>query len=487
MSDYTSVKFGVDLVEASKAEYDFLLEVQSLDYLRNDDVLRHAIRRYEMFWLPLVANQSESTQSEYLHPPIDIAWVWHCHMLAPQKYAEHCKSQYGRVLNHSVITSMAGRELTENIWYKTYPREPFHLNQDIKDGKIPHDSISPKSQISFDLLAAIHRQQDFFYNVHLPHYRDTKFLTSAVIRYQKFLFLKKKNPSDFLVPCYDIDLIWHTHQLHPIDYARVTCSLLGRLLPHDDTVTDRHPGSKLSLSDENTRKLWREEYNESFSNFGAMYRGDSPRGKLYRVTRQDIDKMCGRRAHVVIEQISVTSPNEVGAKNVKLKIKKTDVGSRYSELIKKLTGKIGSLTWSNQNIAFTYGSYNPTLLVELETRSGIFGGGSTKLAGFQERLGLYLSHPGHEQGGVFQVDREMQVARALSAAKCMIMGTISRPVVDDIVLSLDPGTYEEANMPTDVEQLWGPVPLPKSNAQNICQVASHRYVTHMYIESKIPI
>ena len=30
---------------------------------------------------------------------------------------------------------------------------------------------------------------------------------------QMYLYLKKKNPKTFLVPCYDMDLIWHTHQV----------------------------------------------------------------------------------------------------------------------------------------------------------------------------------------------------------------------------------------------------------------------------------
>ncbi len=49
--------------------------------------------------------------------------------------------------------------------------------------------------------------------VSLPHYRTTKFLVRALQRYQMFLRLKKLYPEEFLVPCYDIDLIWHTHQV----------------------------------------------------------------------------------------------------------------------------------------------------------------------------------------------------------------------------------------------------------------------------------
>ena len=36
-----------------------------------------------------------------------------------------------------------------------------------------------------------------------------------ILRYKMYLHLKKKNPKTFLVPCYDIDLVWHAHQVHP--------------------------------------------------------------------------------------------------------------------------------------------------------------------------------------------------------------------------------------------------------------------------------
>ena len=49
--------------------------------------------------------------------------------------------------------------------------------------------------------------------VSLPHYCDQEFHVDSVRRYKMYLFLKKKNPKTFLVPCYDIDLIWHAHQV----------------------------------------------------------------------------------------------------------------------------------------------------------------------------------------------------------------------------------------------------------------------------------
>lgn len=60
MTNYESIAFGVDLVKTSQAEYDFLLEVQGLECLRNDVVLQNAIRRYESLWLPLVACKTKT-------------------------------------------------------------------------------------------------------------------------------------------------------------------------------------------------------------------------------------------------------------------------------------------------------------------------------------------------------------------------------------------------------------------------------------------
>ena len=108
------------------------------------------------------------------------------------------------------------------------------------------------------------RQKSFYYQVSLPHFRLNEFLKMGLKRYKKFLYLKQKNPSAFIVPCYAIDLIWHTHQLHPKAYSKDTKKILGYLFPHDDTVNDRAPGSKLSVSNVNTCKLWRETFKESF-------------------------------------------------------------------------------------------------------------------------------------------------------------------------------------------------------------------------------
>lgn len=83
----------------------------------------------------------------------------------------------------------------------------------------------PQTAINYDLETAILRQKMFYYQVSLPHYRDPGFLREAVTRYKRYLHLKSLNSDVFLVPCYDFDLVWHAHQLHPLIY-KVKVTLL---------------------------------------------------------------------------------------------------------------------------------------------------------------------------------------------------------------------------------------------------------------------
>jgi len=140
-------------------------------------------------------------------------------------------------------------------------------------------------QSLYDLAAAVRRQSKFFYHVSLPHYSDERFLLKALERYRKFVGLKLRHRDAMLVPSYDIDLAWHTHQLHPLLYKRDTVTYLGRLFNHDDSLDDRSPGSPQHDAYTRTRQLWMDTYGEHFALTGAMYRGEQPHGRLSDVTQ----------------------------------------------------------------------------------------------------------------------------------------------------------------------------------------------------------
>jgi hypothetical protein len=106
---------------------------------------------------------------------------------------------------------------------------------------------------------------------------DDSFLRAAEQRYKGFLHLfSVTNSKFFLVPTYDIDLIWHAHQHDPISYAKDIMQILGKVLEHDDSDSDRTPGHKLQQGFAQTCKLWFETYGSVYERAGAMYRGEPP-------------------------------------------------------------------------------------------------------------------------------------------------------------------------------------------------------------------
>lgn len=109
---------------------------------------------------------------------------------------------------------------------------------------------------------------------------DDHFLKYAFERYRGFLHLMRRNQERsvrlFHVPTYDIDLIWHSHQLHPQSYCKDLVQVLGRVLEHDDTDSDRSKGKKLDVGFSETTKRWEETFGLRYWRAGAMNRGNMP-------------------------------------------------------------------------------------------------------------------------------------------------------------------------------------------------------------------
>lgn len=106
------------------------------------------------------------------------------------------------------------------------------------------------------------------------------FLKGALARYKGFLHLIRRNREKslkrFCVPTYDIDLIWHSHQLNPVSYCKDLNEVLGKILEHDDTDADRTKGMKLDVGFSGTTKQWEETFGTRYWRAGAMYRGSTP-------------------------------------------------------------------------------------------------------------------------------------------------------------------------------------------------------------------
>ena len=228
---------------------EFLKTIHESKYFYETELLNRAIRRYETVWLPFL--NANSDDIEWI-PPLDVAWIWHVHMLNPTSYLKDCTTLYGKIFGHKFIepSMQQSTEAKTRLMWANSCNVPYDFLDDVAV-----EACKP-SRLSYDLKLASVRQSKFYYQVSLPHFKDKAFLSIGIVRYKKFLYLKKLNPNEFLVPCYLIDIVWHTHQLHPLEYKHDTEKILGLMLSHDDSVDDRTPGSQLCTSDAKTRELW---------------------------------------------------------------------------------------------------------------------------------------------------------------------------------------------------------------------------------------
>ena len=267
-----SQRFRLNLIQEAKTELDFLALVDDFPSLYAGPILKNAIRRYEMFWLPLAAR--EGSASRLLAAPLDIAWVWYLHMLSPQDYEQDCMNIVSHVVDHLPKNrNQRGKGLqnARYLWENAYPTEQFEV-----DLNRPTPFAMPYGlKIRYDIEKASYNQSKFYYQVSLPHFNDIKFLESAVERYEHHLHLKMQHPQVPMVPFTDIDLIWHAHLHHPLNYKQVTSEMFGAVVnpgSHDSSLS---LGTTLHDSETGTRAVW-SAAGFKYDKPGAVYRGDPP-------------------------------------------------------------------------------------------------------------------------------------------------------------------------------------------------------------------
>ncbi|XP_074295152.1 glycine-rich domain-containing protein 1-like [Silene latifolia] len=281
-----NITMSIDLIQAAKTHLKFLDAVEHRNhFLFEDHALQRAVYRYNAFWLPLLAKHEENAVSdESLVVPLDCELIWHCHRLNPVRYKFDCEKLFGRLLtNHKVMSSIqaTSNSTSVEIWNKLYPEEPyeFELERPFSGDTLQKNSQTEKFT-SYDLIAAVKRQTGFTYQACRPHMSDELFLKEAEARYKGFLHLIRTNRTmglqTFCVPTYDVDLMWHTHQLYPDSYCKDMKELVGGVLPHNDSDPDKSKGSRLDTGFTETTRQWEQTFGSSYWKAGAMSRGDIP-------------------------------------------------------------------------------------------------------------------------------------------------------------------------------------------------------------------
>ncbi len=186
-------------------------------------------------------------ETEVRAPSLGVCWVWHLHKLDPVAYESDCTRAFGLVLG-------VPEGLSPFNWSDSDDEREREGEGDDNASELPTTEMV---DVSADLVGCAKRQKSFLWQILSPEYQQPGLLARAEDRYVKLLQLAKLHPRSFIVPTYDMDLMWHTHLAFPDKYIADSMSIMGKVFDHDDTVNDRAEGSKLSISTAETRKLWK--------------------------------------------------------------------------------------------------------------------------------------------------------------------------------------------------------------------------------------
>jgi hypothetical protein len=146
-------------------------------------------------------------------------------------YRDYCIKKYGRVINVPLLadlgSEMEAQERCKKLWTLHYPKEPFDIMDTLS--KLPLTLATSTAKVypidEFnavdhgileleELVGTVARQSSFYYQVSQPYMWEDSFLQVAKERYKCFLhMLSRLKGSSLCVPTFDIDLMWHAHQV----------------------------------------------------------------------------------------------------------------------------------------------------------------------------------------------------------------------------------------------------------------------------------
>lgn len=291
----SELRNNFNFIEQTLNYLDFLQLIDNFKKLYEGDILSRAIYRYETVWIPFCLGISYTIgdNSCKIFPPLDVAWVWNCHILS-SKYLKDLKTNFGKIIDHKCINinEIEQKQLfTKYLWQK-FTKLDFEYDT---ENSIDSKFYQFNSKFAINLYAECSKHKAFFYQVSLPHFKCPKFIQKALERYKKFIFLIKKYPGKKLVPCYAINVIWRTHQLNPrifyLDMKNIVSSKTKMFCDCFDQLT----------VDSVTNKLWNQVYREEMIMFGSVYRGLDLAELNFHPNKKDINYYFEKLMNIELE------------------------------------------------------------------------------------------------------------------------------------------------------------------------------------------
>jgi len=221
-----------DFVAAANEVYMGLNRVDARAELGDKDFLRFVKIKYLKF-LNLVHKNPEV----HMVAPDDVEAFWETHLIRPEMYRRDCVRLFGEVIPHHIETKPCmrakGLENSKMLWGTVYDE----CWEDLEHMVLPEELKEKAEMMEVTIDDVIEdRQWIGFYKVYTSNVRDwDEFLNRSVVAYKRFLGLCAEDLShpEAMEPTYAMDLCWHTHMFHPIEYHECCERLSGFLIVHE--------------------------------------------------------------------------------------------------------------------------------------------------------------------------------------------------------------------------------------------------------------
>jgi large subunit ribosomal protein L40e len=183
----------------------------------SDGLLHDCAREYHRFLL-LETIRSDGTDGKQQAPSFEVELLWRVHLLSPAAYSRDCAALRGgkaQLIDHSPADTYVSRAPT---------------------GPVAAPAGMPVAWHS-ELVASVRRQEGFMRQMVALRGAglvSTTHITEELESYRAFLCDAASVEQALAVPGLVLDLVWHTHMLHPRRYARESVAISGRLIDHDD-------------------------------------------------------------------------------------------------------------------------------------------------------------------------------------------------------------------------------------------------------------
>jgi hypothetical protein len=217
------------------------------------------------------------------------------------------------------------------------------------------------SPFSLDLVGAVLRQGTFidkmqnFDWIHSPALRHTT--GQATQRYTGFFQVMARHPNDVAVPTFDVDLVWHTHQLSPCDYySYSTRHCDGVFIDHDDKIGDGVLGNQFEWTCEAYQKIIGKHYDKCLCWSCALLEEASM--KPLPPQSKPTPSITSRLRHKLKNPGQRFEPSSAEIEVIRIQLKNFE--DDYAKITAKSTEKNG-LVPSKLDFYYAYNWHHPSL------------------------------------------------------------------------------------------------------------------------------